>query len=79
MLFKVVRNMAIRFMDGVGDVGPLPLPLSKKLSLFAIIAESVNFDFAGTIYHVHDDIILFKPLSNVIFFMIVFGLKNQEV
>ena len=79
ILFKVVRNMAVRLMNSIGNVRPLPFPFAKLHGLFAIIAKSVNFDFAGTIDHIHDDIILFEPLSNVIFFLFVFGLKKLDL
>ena len=76
VLFKVVRNVAVRFMDSIWNVRPLPFPLAKGHGLFAIIAEFVNLDFARSIDHIHYDIVLFEPLPDVFFFLFIFGLKK---
>ena len=78
ILFKVVRNMAVRFMDRVRNVRPLPLPFAKRHGFFAIFAKLVNFDLARAIDNIHDDIVLFEPLSNVFFFLFIFSLKKSE-
>ena len=77
ILFKVVGDMAVRLMDRVRNVRPLPLPFPKSHGLFAIIAKLVNFDLARTIDHIHYDIVLFEPLPDVFFFLFIFGLKKS--
>ena len=78
VLFEVGRNMAVGLMNCVGDMGPLPLPLAKQHGFFAIIAKFVNFDFASTIDHIHNNVVLFEPLPDVFFFLFIFGLKKSE-
>ena len=77
ILFKVVGDMAVRFMDSIRYVRPLPFPLAKSHGIFAIFAEFVNLDFTSAIDHIHYDIVLFEPLPDVFFFLFIFGLKKS--
>ena len=78
ILFKVVGDMAVRFMDSIRYVRPLPFPLAKCQGIFAIFAEFVNLDFTSAINNIHHNVVLFEALSNVFFFLFIFGLKKSE-
>ena len=78
ILFKVVGDVAVRLMDSIGNVRPLPFPLAKSHGIFAIFAEFFNLDFARAIDHIHYDVVLFEPLPYVFFFLFIFGLKKSE-